>query len=183
MCCQKSIFCLAQKFATLQALLHNGSALGNPKGPATEWSLFRPICQRKKIFMRALGRIAGAVKFLQMQLHPLKACQLFSQCDGTLSPNAHKVVRLNNAHRRLSSVWFVTGCPCGCSRLMAHGFQGLGGFQSPSSRWGKGYVGSCSVRSITVPNLPCVTGTPLPLQQKASGKPLVRETATPSNLT
>lgn len=30
---------------------------------------------------------------------------------------------------------------------------------------------------FSVPNLPCVTGTQLPLQQNANGKPLVRETA------
>lgn len=75
--CQKSIFCLAQKFATLQVLLCDGSALRNPKGPATKWSIGR----REKIFlMRALGRIAEAVKFC--------TCSFIHSKGASCSPNA-----------------------------------------------------------------------------------------------
>ncbi|KAH8123290.1 hypothetical protein LI328DRAFT_96989 [Trichoderma asperelloides] len=111
-----------------------------------------------------------------MLLHPVNACQLFSQWVGTLSARAHNVVRLNNAHRRLSSVWFVTCCPCGCSRLVVRGFQG----SEASKALLAGGAIACglvfrSLSSITVPNLPCVTGAQSPLQQRTNGKPLVRE--------
>lgn len=80
---------------------------------------------------------------------------------------AHNVVWLNNAHRRLSSVWFVTCCPCGCSRLVVRGFQG----SEASKALLVGGAMACglvfhSLSSITVPNLPCVTGAQSPLQQK-----------------
>lgn len=141
LCCQKVDLLSRPKVRDAAGTIVRWKRVKKPKRSCDK-VVHRP---KRKFFSHAcFGPYRRSCKILHLQLHPLKGCQLFSQCDGALSPNAHKVVRLNDAHRRLSSVWFMTDCPCGCSRLVARGFQGLRGFQSPSSRWGQGYAGSCS---------------------------------------
>ncbi|KAL7918496.1 hypothetical protein ACQKWADRAFT_237776 [Trichoderma austrokoningii] len=103
--CQKSILC--PKVRAIE------TPVKTPKGPAIKWSLFRSICRENFFSLHCFGPCRRCCKNLHLQQKFASAA--VGQCpqSGTL----------NDAHRRLSSVLFVTGCPCGCSRLVAQGSE------------------------------------------------------------